>query len=545
MELLNVRFSYRVKGRKFTVNTTETVNNSRVRLDISSTAERFAAAVSTNSPVEIVCLEAEFDYTFPDDSRIFLNGYQSWTECREYGKDEVMKGVDHIPSPVRDRFSLAAYGDYTFTQYSAKKGDLHGFSYGYIRHGIGEYDFIGSLNENEGFTVIRTDTSKGRIIISKECEGLLVTDAFSGLDIFFGHGEENSVFDRYFELMEIKPAAAKPVFGYTSWYRHYQDISEDVLLHDLEGLRSSPIKPDIFQIDDGYQSAVGDWLRVDAEKFPHRMSYLADRITDEGLIPGIWLAPFVCEEKSEIFRDRKEWLLYDKNGPIKCGGNWSGAYALDIYSPEVRDYLRKIFNVIVNEWRFRLLKLDFLYAACIIPRKDKTRGMVMHDAMSLLRELAGPAQILACGVPLASAFGTADYCRIGPDVSLDWNDKLYMQALHRERPSTRNTILCSVFRRHLNGRAFINDPDVFLLRDTQTGMDDMQKRCLAEINALCGGVLFSSDDFSVYGQRQQKELGAIDALKGAHILSADVYRDTLVISLEKDGRYDTRAYPLF
>ena len=95
------------------------------------------------------------------------------------------------------------------------------------------------------------------------------TDAFSGLDIFFGHGEENSVFDRYFELMEIKPAVAKPVFGYTSWYRHYQDISEDVLLHDLEGLRSSPIKPDIFQIDDGYQCAVGDWLRVDAEKFPH------------------------------------------------------------------------------------------------------------------------------------------------------------------------------------------------------------------------------------------------------------------------------------
>ena len=345
--------------------------------------------------------------------------------------------------------------------------------------------------------------------------------------------------------MEIKPAAAKPVFGYTSWYRHYQDISEDVLLHDLEGLRSSPIKPDIFQIDDGYQCAVGDWLRVDAEKFPHRMSYLADRITDEGLIPGIWLAPFVCEEKSEIFRDRKDWLLYDKNGPIKCGGNWSGAYALDIYSPEVRDYLRKIFNVIVNEWRFRLLKLDFLYAACIIPRKDKTRGMVMHDAMSLLRELAGPAQILACGVPLASAFGTADYCRIGPDVSLDWNDKLYMQALHRERPSTRNTILCSVFRRHLNGRAFINDPDVFLLRDTQTGMNELQKRCLAEINALCGGVLFSSDDFSVYGQRQQKELGAIDAFRDAHILSADVYGDTLVISLEKDGRYDTRAYPLF
>ena len=542
MELLNVRFSYRVKDRKYTVNTTETVNNARVRLDINNTAERFTAAVFTNSPVELVCIEAEFGYTFPDDARIFLNGYQSWTECREYGKDEVMKGVDHIPSPVRDKFSLAAYGDYTFTQYDTKKGNLHGFSYGYIRHGIGEYDLIGSLNENDGFTVIRTDTSEGRIIISKDCEGLVVKDSFSGLDIYFGHGEENSVFDRYFELMEIKPADAKPVFGYTSWYRHYQDISEEVLLHDLEGLTSSRIKPDIFQIDDGYQCAVGDWMNIDADKFPQHMKYIADRITDAGLVPGIWLAPFVCEEKSEIFRKHKDWLLYDKDRPIKCGSNWSGAYTLDIYAPGVREYLRKVFDTVVNEWGFRLLKLDFLYAACIIPRKDKTRGMVMHDAMSLLRELAGPARILACGVPLASAFGTADYCRIGPDVSLDWNDKLYMQALHRERPSTRNTILCSVFRRHLNRRAFINDTDVFLLRDTDTSMKRSQRRCLAEINALCGGVLFSSDDFSGYGQWQMMELGEIEALRNARILSAELIGSTLIVSIEKDGRYAIKKY---
>ncbi len=166
----------------------------------------------------------------------------------------------------------------------------------------------------------------------------------------------------------------------------------------------------------------------------------------------------------------------------------------------------------------------------------------MHDAMSLLRELAGPARILACGVPLASAFGTADYCRIGPDVSLDWNDKLYMQALHRERPSTRNTILCSVFRRHLNGRAFINDTDVFLLRDTDTSMGRSQRRCLAEINALCGGVLFSSDDFSGYGQWQMMELGEIEALRNARILSAELIGSTLIVSIEKDGRYAIKKY---
>ena len=546
MHLTNVRFSYRVNDKKYTVNTAESAANARVSLDISNTDERFSAVITTKTPIEAVCLEAEFDYIFPDDSRIFLNGYQSWTECREYFKDEVLKGVDHIPSPIEKKFSLAAYGDYTFTRYSNEYGCLHGFSYGYIRHGIGEYELIGSLNENNGFTVIRTDTARNKIIIYKDCSGYDITDSFGGLDIFFGSGEENAVFDRWFELMGIKPPAAKPVFGYTSWYRHYQNINEQRIADDLDGLKSAPIKADIFQIDDGYQCAVGDWLKVDTGKFPDSMGAIAEKITSEGLTPGIWLAPFVCEEKSDIFRNNKEWLLLDENGmPVKGGSNWSGFYALDIYNPEVRNYLKNVFHVIVDEWGFKLLKLDFLYAACMIPRKDKTRGMIMHEAMEFLRELAGNARILACGVPLASAFGIADYCRIGPDVSLDWNDKIYMQNLHRERPSTKNTVLCSVFRRHLNGRAFINDPDVFLLRDTETTMTHPQKRCLAEINALSGGVLFTSDNFSEYGEWQDKELKETEALRTARILSAEIFGNTLIVSLEKNGRYGVRKYPLF
>jgi alpha-galactosidase len=36
---------------------------------------------------------------------------------------------------------------------------------------------------------------------------------------------------------------------------------------------------------------------------------------------------------------------------------------------------------------------------------------------------------------------------------------------HRERVSTKNSIDDTTFRRQLNGRAFMNDPDVFFLRD--------------------------------------------------------------------------------
>ena len=219
---------------------------------------------------------------------------------------------------------------------------------------------------------------------------------------------------------------------------------------------------------------------------------MRDKIAEKGFKAGKWFAPFVCEERSAVYAEHPDWLVKDENGrAVRGGSNWSGFYALDIYNEEFRAHLKKVFDTIINEWGFDfLLKLDFLYAACIVPREGKTRGQIMADGMALLRELAGDTAILVCGVPLASAFGIVEYCRIGCDVSLDWDDKPYMKLMHRERPSTRNCTLNSVFRRQLNGRAFGCDPDVYMLRDTENTMTLPQRRCLAEINVLTGKVLF-------------------------------------------------------
>ncbi|MBQ9383559.1 MAG: alpha-galactosidase, partial [Ruminiclostridium sp.] len=345
------------------------------------------------------------------------------------------------------------------------------------------------------------------------------------------------------ELMQIPKTSESPVFGYTSWYRHYQDICEKYIADDLEGIKSCGVKADIFQIDDGYQTAVGDWLSTDMSKFPNGMKAAADMINEAGMTPGLWLAPFVCEEKSELFRDHRDWLLTSEDGvPVKAGCNWSGAYALDIYNEEVRGYLREVFRTVTEEWGFRLLKLDFLYAACILPRRDKTRGRVMSDGMDFLREIAGGAKILGCGVPMASAFGKVDYCRVGADVTPEWDGTATMKLTHRERPSSRNTILNSVFRRQLNGRAFINDPDVFMLRETANTMTREQRSCLAGINALCGGVLFTSDNMNEYGEEQQELLDEMLELRGAEVLSARLDDDTLTVAAHKDGRYFIRAY---
>ena len=166
----------------------------------------------------------------------------------------------------------------------------------------------------------------------------------------------------------------------------------------------------------------------------------------------------------------------------------------------------------------------------------------MADAMDLLRELTGGAKLLGCGVPLASAFGTVDYCRIGTDVTPEWDGQDYMKLFHRERPSTKLSILNSVFRRQLSGRAFINDPDVYMLRDTDNTMSVQRRRTLAEINAMCGGVLFNSDNMSEYGDVQYEILEDINTLHGAKVLSAELAGPRLIVSAEKDGRSFIRVY---
>jgi alpha-galactosidase len=217
------------------------------------------------------------------------------------------------------------------------------------------------------------------------------------------------------------------------------------------------------------------------------------------------LAPFVCERDSRLAEEHPDWLLHDAHGnAVRAGFHWSGSYALDTLHPEARAYVRDVLRTVVREWGFGLLKLDFLYAACMVPHDGLNRGELMADAMDLLREAAGPdALLLGCGVPLASAFGVVDYCRIGCDVGLDWDDKPHMRLLHRERVSTKNSLGNTVSRAPLDGRAFGNDPDVFFLRD-DVKFSARHRRELLETDARCGSMLLTSDDMGAWGTAERE-----------------------------------------
>lgn len=84
--------------------------------------------------------------------------------------------------------------------------------------------------------------------------------------------------------------------GYESWYNHYTDINEKLILEDLDGLGQTDNliklwyidkqKPVVFQIDDGWEKAVGEW-EVDTRRFPDGLAPVAATIAAAGYIPGL------------------------------------------------------------------------------------------------------------------------------------------------------------------------------------------------------------------------------------------------------------------
>lgn len=461
--------------------------------------------VKVNIPIEITKIWLDTEYDFGANDKFFANGYQSWTDSREYGRNEKMKDCGLVAKTfIGKKLGLRSYGDYDFVKYSGKRGVFHSHGYAYVNRGE-EIDFVGSLSDSKGYTIIKADMRQNKIYIYKDIEGVIIDNTYEVFKLIALKGEYNEVFDKYFAMLGIPKPISPIIKGYTTWYNYYQNINEQIVLRDLENI--SHIKNvNTFQIDDGYQSKVGEWLNIDFSKFPNGLECVVQAIHDKGFKAGLWLAPFAVQKDSDFVQTHADWLVRNKEGKLIVGGaNWGGFYVLDIYNGEVRQYLKEVFLHYRN-MGVDLFKLDFLYASCIVPNYNKSRGEIMYDAIALLRECVGDRQILACGVPLMPCFGRVEYMRIGADMGLGWKKTFIQRLTHREDVNSQDAIYNSLYRRHLNKRAFLCDPDVLLLRDYNLSFGWQQRKLISNIIKIFGGVLFTSDDVGRYNADQLAQL---------------------------------------
>ncbi len=535
--------TYKLKGRLKTVSDTDEI----LTFKKSGGENKIVLTATPKEFVEIVSAKLIFSREFKDEDRFFVNGYQSWTTSREYKRGDRQRGLNFPCNiiPIARTFAGAS-GDYHFTKY---RHDLfHSFSYTYIRR-ENQVELFGTLNDRTGYTIFYADVKNNLFIIEKDVEGLTISAPYELFNIVSFSGCYDEVFDKYFAAYPLKNTGRIDHYaGYTSWYNYFQNITEDIIIRDLNGL-SEKIgnEANIFQIDDGYETKVGDWLDVDPVKFPKGMKYIADSVHAKGYKVGLWLAPYSAQFAAQIVKDHPEWLIKKPNGKNLIGGfAWNGFYVLDIELPEVRSYIKKVFDVVFDDWGYDMVKLDFLYSQVISPRNNKTRGQLMHEAMDFLRECCRDKVILGCGVPLEPSWGKVDACRISCDVELSFKDKYYTKITNQEIISAKQALNNTIFRRHLNGRIFANDPDVFFLRDD--GMKPAvytweQKLLQAKINHMFGGVLFVSDNVGNYDAKKVEVLKEAYKPFNGKIISAE-YTDSDVIAIKysENGKEKTFTY---
>lgn len=522
-----LKLSYFADGQVFETSG----DDAHIKVENAKTAGHRIVTVTALTDLTLKKAEIPLRYEYAEDNRILANGYQSWTETRECDPAETHNDLSKLPQALEEKYHFKAYGSQAF--FENRRHTPVGFDFGYVT-GSNPL-FFGNLNYRNAYLLIRFDKDGNRILLESDVDGreLKAGESFTVFDYMVSRNGKD-----YYS--RFTPRTGRKLFGYTSWYNHYQNISEELILNELSGADD---RFELFQIDDGFETHIGDWPDIDPVKFPNGLRGIAEQIHEKGMLAGIWLAPFVAENDSKLAAEHPDWIAKDADGnPVYAGGNWSGFMPLDLNKEEAVAYIREVLRF-YKDLGFDFFKLDFLYAVNLCPLKGKTRSETAEYAYGLLREELSDRLILGCGATLSNGFERFDYCRIGPDVSLKFDDAAYMRAFHPERISTKVTIQNTIFRSGLDGHAFLNDPDVFLLRDDNMHMSFERRTALTKMNALFGSLLMTSDRVSEYDDRKKEVLeDALAIFRRARRIGFRNKERYAVAEFELDGRKRFFAY---
>lgn len=432
-----------------------------------------------------------------DQVRFLVNGYSSFSGSGSFhlGESEIDSRVPWMRSFHRN-LNIPK---------QKRPGDLTSSLFGVLTMPGEEALLIGFLGPQEYFTQVRTSMQPGMVWlwaqVQLENEMIPRGTRVKLPSVFVARGPAWRVLDRYAKALgeswQVKPRQVPP--GWCSWYYYSTRIDEgacDRNLKEAQGLKW-PVK--VFQVDDGYQSELGDWL-VANEKFPSGLEAFAKKTRDAGMIPGIWLAPFLAKADSKVVKEHPRWLLHGWQGQ-KVGlwnpnwGPFSLTYALDATHPDMLEHLRLVFTRL-REMGFGYFKLDFLFAATLPgSTADQTQGSyrALRQGLQVIREAVGDAYLLGCGCPMEAGIGLVDSMRVGNDMTPYWSnfvDRWIGGGF--EQLSTRNCVRNTLVRAPFNQRVFHSDPDCLMT----IGLTATERRTVAQVNALSGGTLFVSDDLS-------------------------------------------------
>jgi len=304
---------------------------------------------------------------------------------------------------------------------------------------------------------------------------------------------------RTFYDIEEPPKNAPSV--YCTWYYHAENYNENLFVRDITQFKKENLPFDAFLIDECWDvSAWGDF--ESNNKFPHGMKWVAEQISSAGYMPGIWTAPFLTDEGSNLIKNHPEWLLKNSKGKL-CTFfmNNEDHNILDLTYPGVCDYLEEQFRKISQDWGFRYYKFDFMRSVFLdtdqqFYDKSATSLEAYRRGLEAIRRGTGyDAYISVCGGHYGASLGIANTQRSGSDVKSQWDGT--------ELPKYRQNIL----RTWMAGLWHV-DPDAMMVRrqdkpepddkrNLTTGKFTDEEAFTNAINQFIGGNLITfTEDFT-------------------------------------------------
>ncbi|MBR6289884.1 MAG: alpha-galactosidase [Clostridia bacterium] len=328
-----------------------------------------------------------------------------------------------------------------------------------------------------------------------------------------------------------KKALAERPAGWCSWYCFGPKVTKDDVDRNTDFMSKNLPEMKYVQIDDGYQEFMGDWLYV-SDKFGDLGSVL-HKINENGCESAIWVAPFIAQAESRVYREHPEYFVQGEDGrPLSSGeftyegwryGPW---YMLDGTNPATQAHLTHVFSVMRNEMNIKYFKLDANVWGCFPNgrryREDATSVEAYREGMEAIFRGAGEdAVVLGCNAPMWPSVGSVNAMRISGDLARDIKTIRMLQ-----KEITLRGWMHNVF--------WVNDPDVFtLINQRGSDLGENEIRIHKSLMFMSGGMMLSGDDMTSYTAENVREakllLSSPDKTP-----EADCF-DTTVSRLDGDG----------
>ncbi len=289
----------------------------------------------------------------------------------------------------------------------------------------------------------------GKELASERMMFTVGTDYHAQLE---GYGEAIRI------LHHARVAAPNPI-GWWSWTVLYGGITEAPTLTNLlwQAQNIKDLGYRYFFIDEGYQYARGEYTTANATQFPDGMRYVGHQICQQGLVFGIWTAPFEVTARAWVYEHHKDWLVHNAQGkPIQIAFVGSGKtdpiYALDTTHPGAQEYLRQTYKTLTRDWGVRLIKMDFMDDSAIEGfhyRPNTTALEAQRIGLKIIREAVGEDVLLdKDGSPMLNPVGIVDAGRTSVDTGHSF-------------VASREAATGIAARYYMHRNWFVSDPDAF------------------------------------------------------------------------------------